>query len=153
MRARRRGFTLLDQMIVVVVFAIIAVVVLPELSEANERAHVTTVKADLQVLQQLIELYRAQHGGKSPHLNYKGVSRTGGFVNRLTQRTRADGKVTANGEYGPYLEEWPVNPFADEGRGGMIKFGTIEPPMNGNKGWYYNTDTCQLFINSKLSYD
>jgi hypothetical protein len=67
----------------------------------------------------------------------------------MTGRTAADGKLDSTGSCGPYMKEWPKNPFCAEDIAGDIEFGTATlPPRNGNTGWYYNTNTCMISPNS-----
>jgi hypothetical protein len=67
----------------------------------------------------------------------------------MTGRTAADGKLDPGGSCGPYMKEWPRNPFCAQDIGGDIEFGTATlPPRNGNTGWYYNTNTCIISPNS-----
>ena len=56
----RRGFTLIEILIVVVILGILAAVVVPQFTNASEDANDAAVRSQLQTLRGQIELYRAQ---------------------------------------------------------------------------------------------
>ena len=58
----RRGFTLIEILIVVVILGILAAVVVPQFTNASEDANDAAVRSQLQPLRGQIELYRAQVG-------------------------------------------------------------------------------------------
>ncbi len=58
----RRGFTLIEILIVVVILGILAAVVVPQFTNASEDANDAAVRSQLQTLRGQIELYRAQVG-------------------------------------------------------------------------------------------
>jgi len=145
------GYTIVEVLIVVVILAILAMVVAPHISSATKQTRDSAASTDVQTLQKLIELYKLQHDGRGPHLDDKGKQQTSQFVSRMTKRTDRDGKIDKDGECGPYLDEWPANPFVKPSKARTIEFGTDPtPPMDGKAGWYYNTDTCQIFLNSPM---
>ena len=59
----RRGFTLIEILIVVVILGILAAVVVPQFSNAADDANDAAVRSQLQTLRGQIELYRAQNSG------------------------------------------------------------------------------------------
>lgn len=151
MQRKCQGFTLVEVMIVVVVMSILAMIVLPRYSSASDEARESGLCTDLHALTSQIHLYRVEHGGRGPHINASGVAEvsSANFIQRLTSKTDATGKVTAEGKYGPYLLEWPTNPFSGDGVSRTIKFGVADPaPRDGTTGWYYNTETCAISPNS-----
>ncbi len=56
----RRGFTLIEILIVVVILGILAAVVVPQFTNAADDANDAAVRTQLQTLRGQIELYRAQ---------------------------------------------------------------------------------------------
>ena len=58
----RRGFTLIEILIVVVILGILAAVVVPQFTNASDDANDAAVRSQLQTLRGQIELYRAQVG-------------------------------------------------------------------------------------------
>lgn len=57
----RRGFTLIEILIVVVILGILAAVVVPQFTNAADDANDAAVRTQLQTLRGQIELYRAQN--------------------------------------------------------------------------------------------
>ena len=120
----RLGFTLIEILIVIIVLGILAMIIIPQITVSTEDAKVSTLKSNLSMLRNAIELYYHQHENKYPGAK----SITGGtpadaaaaataFLQQLTQYTESDGTVsaskTADAKYGPYLKssELPENPF------------------------------------------
>jgi general secretion pathway protein G len=143
------GFTLIELMIVMTVLAILAVIVVPQIMSASGEARESALRTDLTMLRRQIDIYRLQHGQRGPHLDENGQLDTAGFIARLAGRTDSDGKLNANGVCGPYVTEWPTNPFGSEAVAGDVAFAKPSPPLrNGKTGWYYSTITCIISPNS-----
>lgn len=58
----RRGFTLLELLIVVLVIGVLAAVAIPKFSGTRDKAYVTSMKSDLRNLITVQEAYMADHG-------------------------------------------------------------------------------------------
>ena len=63
----RRAFTLIELLIVVAIIAILAAIALPNFLEAQTRAKVARVHADLRTIIGAIEAYRVDHNRYPPH--------------------------------------------------------------------------------------
>jgi len=149
---RRKGFTLVEILIVVIILGILAAIVIPQFTEASNDARESALVSDLQTVRSQIELYKVQHLEKLPHLNENGQADTANFKNRLTGRTDQDGKINANGAFGPYLQKFPTNPFATTNADG-VNFGTADPaPGDGTSGWYFNTNTGKFSANDSTKH-
>lgn len=151
MAERPKAFTLIEILIVVTILAIIAMVALPRFLAASQDARDSALASDVQMLRRQVELYKAQHAERNPLLDEKGNLDTANLAVRLTGRTDPDGKLNANGQCGPYVLEWPANPFSAAGVATKIQFGARPvPPRDGAAGWYICTSTCLISPNSKL---
>jgi len=108
----RKGFTLVEILIVVVILGILAAIVIPQFSNASTEARQASLVSDLQSARAAIELYKIQHKDDMPG------SGSASFTDCLTDCTDIDGTASAGdpgdwGVYGPYLERIPTNPFND----------------------------------------
>jgi len=152
---RRVAYTLVEVLIVVTLLSIVAMAVIPEFVSASEDAREAAVLTDLGVCRRQIQLYTLHHGGRAPHVDEFGSKDTANFIARLTERTDPDGKLNATGVCGPYILEWPVNPYCDsEAVGKQIKFAKPAlPALDGASGWYYSTETALLHSNCGVNPD
>lgn len=145
---RNFGFTLVELMIIVVILAILAMMVVPKMLTAKEQARESQLMTDLAAARRQIEYYRLQHD-YPPHQDQTGRDRTNQLIRRMTERTYPSGALNVAGTCGPYLPEWPSNPFVLEARRQTIRFGTDPtPPRDARSGWYYCTTNCLLSANS-----
>lgn len=104
--AARRGFSLIELVIVVVIIGIIGAIAVPRMSSSADNAAKNAVIADEAVLQRAIDMYATEHGGELPH---SGAGTMKVFYQRLYMKTDALGNVTDSGIYGPYINGIPVN--------------------------------------------
>jgi len=103
MMKAKKGFTLVEILIVVVILGILAAIVIPQFTEASTEAKTSSLCSDLQTVRSQIELYKIQHNDALPG------SGTASFVQAMTGQTDIAGAVGT--DYGPYLQQMPKNPF------------------------------------------
>ncbi len=101
--ASRKGFTLIEILIVVIILGILAAIVIPQFTNASEDARKSSVASQLQTLRSAVELYKLQHGDSYPTT---GGSVTGAWDWNLLLNTSLsyDSKTV-----GPYLQQTPTN--------------------------------------------
>ena len=127
----RKGFTLVEILIVVIILGILAAIVIPQFTEASNDARLSALSSDLQSVRSQIELYKIHHLDTLP---------TADIVNELTNRTNLTGTVmpadgaAADYPFGPYLQQFPTNPFVNSASVGDA----------ATDGWTYDTDTGAL---------
>ncbi len=86
----RKGFTLVEILIVVVILGILAAIVIPQFSNASSDSKLATLKTNLQTVRCQLELYKIEHDDIYPVL-----------------ASFEDAMVTT----GKYLQKVPTNPF------------------------------------------
>src|SRR5678815_1114114 len=112
---RRAGFTLIEILIVVVILGILAMIVIPQFSNASFQARENTLKDDMRFLRLQVQVFAAQHRDISPGYpsgNVGAVPTANDFEMQMT-RFSSEACVTSTTssalyKYGPYLSRIPV---------------------------------------------
>jgi len=103
-RAQKRGFTLVEILIVVIILGILAAIVIPQFTNASQDARESSLLSQLQTLRSQIELYKLQHKDALPDLVTNW--------NPLTTKTDSSGAPSAAPKsFGPYMQSAPTNPL------------------------------------------
>jgi len=113
-RSARRGFTLIEILIVVIILGILAAIVIPQFSSASSDAKKASLRSTCQTLRSQIALYKLQHGDTLPDL-----AGAGGWA-ALTSTSVYQGTTV-----GPYMQSTPVNSLTN---GSVVKNG-VNPPV------------------------
>jgi general secretion pathway protein G len=138
--ARRRAFTLVEVMMVIVALAIIAGVVVPQVTTVIDDAKNSAMLRDLRETAMAIERYRMEHGGSPPDVIQNET------LVQLIEKTDVDGNVGAGPEYiyGPYMEKLPPNALNNVSR--VFRVNTAPPPnLSSRVGWVYHEDSGQIW--------
>jgi general secretion pathway protein G len=108
----KRGFTLVEILIVVVILGILAAIVIPQFSNASEEASYNRVRADLQTVRSQIQFYKIQHLGTLPDAANFEAHMTG-YTLATTGPSDDNSAIlaTTTGALGPYLQQMPTNPL------------------------------------------
>lgn len=150
MKKTRKGFTLVEILIVVVILGILAAIVIPQFSQASTDSKVSSLQSNLQTIRSQIALYKIQHNDVTPDLAT--------FTDQMIMFTDIAGatnatKDVANGFiYGPYLQVGvPSNPFV----GGNPASIVAADAGAGSADWIYASDgsTWSFTANSDTSPD
>jgi prepilin-type N-terminal cleavage/methylation domain-containing protein len=145
---RSRGFTLVEVLIVVVIMAVLAAVVIPQLSSSTDDALRSTGEFNASTMRSIIQTYKAQHLGANPQHDSATKSLPG-----LVNKTRVDGQEDPNGAYGPYLVEFPENPYTKKKDVNQTTKTTLTAGDVTGGGWLYNVTTGQIFLDSNPGFD
>lgn len=106
-RSSKKGFTLVEILIVVIILGILAAIVIPQFTNASEDARKSSLTSQLQTIRSQVELYKLQHRDKYP--TGTGAASGAWDWDRLVGHTDEFGVVIETGKLGPYLQSTPVN--------------------------------------------
>jgi prepilin-type N-terminal cleavage/methylation domain-containing protein len=146
---RNRAFSLIELVIVVVIIGIIAAIAIPRMSRGATGAAENSLKADLAVLRNAIELFQTENGGNYPATAAGVVQALTGFSdgNGGTMAFAAVRPVTHS--YGPYLKEVPKLPM-----GTNKDLNAIGLAAAAGIAWVYDTTTHDFKANTgNATYD
>ena len=126
-RQAKRGFTLVEILIVVIILGILAAIVIPQFTNASQDARKSSLVSQLQTLRSQIELYKLQHGDTLPTL--------------ATDWTPLTTVTTYNGtNFGPYMQAIPKNPLNNLST--VANTASLTTPAAGTGvGFMYNYTT------------
>ena len=130
MNRTKRGFTLVEILIVVIILGILAAIVIPQFTNASSSAKVSSVQSTLQSIRSQIELYKIQHNDTPPNL----TSATGWAYLTGPTDTTGNTSTTVGGVFvnGPYLQQVPSNQLNGN--------TTITNVVAAGAGWYYTVN-------------
>ncbi len=137
-RTMKKGFTLVEILIVVVILGILAAIVIPQFTSASETAKGSSLVSQLQTIRSQLELYQVQHNGDYPSL--------GTNWDQMTTTTDVSGAAATTGiTYGPYLQKPPVNPFSNTSTVTQSTDANGNVPAAGaDVGWVYNNQSGRI---------
>ncbi len=130
---RRRGFSLIELVIVVVIIGIIGAIAIPRMSSSAENAARNAVIGDQVVFQKALDLYEVEHEGVMVHV---GAANQKTIYFRLIKRSDLDGTVNESaGIYGPYINDIPANKI-----NGLVSVRIDGVAAGANiNGWRYDS--------------
>lgn len=135
----RKGFSLIELVIVVVILGIIGAVAIPRMSRGAEGASESALVSNLATLRGAIELYAAEHGGTYPTI--------ADFEDQMLLYSDSTGDTSATKTgayiYGPYLRAIPALPVGTrQGENGIAAADAA------GIGWLYNATTGVITANT-----
>ena len=83
-RSARRGFTLIEILLVVVILGILAAIVVPHFTNAADDASISSARTQLQSMRSQIELYYSQNGSYPADATWSSDLNSGGYIRSST---------------------------------------------------------------------
>ncbi|HEX4795431.1 MAG TPA: prepilin-type N-terminal cleavage/methylation domain-containing protein [Humisphaera sp.] len=138
----RRGFTLIEILIVVIILGILAAIVIPQFSSASNDARKSSLASTAQTMRSQIALYRLQHNDVLPGAGASGFA-SASFWTQMTTKTDATGAAysgtSTSGPFGPYMQTTPVNPLAAaQSWQSTVTDGTAATTLSTATGFVYD---------------
>lgn len=139
----QNAFTLVEILIVVIILALIAAIVIPQVSSASVEAKENMLRENLRALRIQIACYMVQHRDAPPGYpqgDTTQVPTADMFIAQMTRYTDEYGNVsdawTSQFCYGPYLREIPGNPISQTDD--ILLIGVDEDlPVGNQSAWLY----------------
>ncbi len=128
--SRKRGFTMIELLIVISIIAILAAAIIPNFIGFDTEARVAATKSNLDTLRTRITLYRAKEGIYPNSLG------------DLLNRTYLDAGVQK-----AYLQKIPPELVSSKKGSSEERAQKSDDPLTGEGGWVYRTDTAEVVIN------
>jgi len=151
----RKGFTLVELILVVSILGILAALVLPSFQGNVVQAKESASKSNLATIRTQLELYKLQHNGYPPgYVNGAGAP-IATVPLQLIGTTTAAGQASPNTVpttpflYGPYLKKIPENPFNKLNTIIYVEEATaFSTAADGtSSGWLYKKETGEIALN------
>jgi len=137
----RRGFTLVEILIVVIILGILAAIVIPQFTNASQDARKNSLTSQLQTIRSQVELFKMQHLDKNPNgLNTAGTIPSATAWAEMLVKTNNDQTTTGAPQFGPYLQGAPVNPLNGSSIVKVVSADVTLGQASGctTEGWIYN---------------
>jgi general secretion pathway protein G len=138
----RKGFTLVEILIVVIILGILAAIVIPQFTSASSDARQSSLTSQLQTLRSQVELYKLQHGDAYPTSD--------GTAAGTWDWTKLTGTTTyAGNNVGPYLQQIPVNPQNQSNAVGSVATDPAVGTASAGNGFVFSQATGKIYATDK----
>jgi len=169
------GFTLVELLVVVIILAVLAAMVIPQLRSSSQDAKLSALDTDLSAMRSSIELYYHQHNSIYPGVvnDHEGSNHTStydAFVKQLTFCSDVSGNTDTTCDntfrFGPYLKKGvPRNPLPNaatttDAQASTVTIDAVTVTLGNENsaadgtaaGWYFVRTTGEFYANN-TTYD
>jgi general secretion pathway protein G len=115
LRNIKKGFTLVELLIVIIIIAVLAAIAIPKFSSSSQRSKESSLRANLKLVRNAIDLFRADTGAFPASMAGLTTATTSGLSAAAATCT-----IAATDWRGPYLQAVPVDPVS----GSALTYGT-----------------------------
>lgn len=126
----RRGFTLIELVVVIMILGILAAVAAPKFFNTSSTATENGVRQTLSIVRDAIQMYAAQNNGNKPPCTGTGAD----FKAALAQYVRG---------------AFPVSPVGARNDEVVPATGTVEGDASPTSGWKFFTDSGDFIANTQ----
>jgi prepilin-type N-terminal cleavage/methylation domain-containing protein len=151
----KRGFTLVELMIVVSILGILAAIAFPNFQDYQQQARQAAAEAVLSTMRSQIEMYKLEHNGKAPGYINTMQATTTMLQYQFVGTSALTGMATVSsipaGIYvcGPYMNRMPVNPFNSLSTFKYVPSATaFSAAADNTTGWLYKKETAEIHLNT-----
>jgi len=141
-RSNRKGFTLVEILIVVIILGILAAIVIPQFTSASSDARQSSLTSQLQTIRSQVELYKLQHGDAYPTSD--GTAAGTWDWSKLTGTSTYASKTV-----GPYLQQVPTNPQNGKTAVASVATDPAVGTASANNGFVFSQATGKVFATDK----
>jgi prepilin-type N-terminal cleavage/methylation domain-containing protein len=173
LKLAKRGFTLVELLIVVIILAILAAIVIPQFTSATTDAQESALDANLAALRSAIALFQVQHNNIYPgSVATSGGTCAGGtagaalintnqaFMDHMLMASDAAGHTCslsdpAINRFGPYIRKGipnePINNLGSLAANITVTATGAPIVATAAGGWAYDTKSGQIVMNSSAN--
>lgn len=145
-RTIRRGFTLVELLIVIIIIAVLAAVAIPKFASSSQRSKEGSLKSNLKIVRNAVEMFRADTGLTPATLDdLTKPTGTGAPTQGYNNATTPALTAFPTGSFrGPYLQAVPADPVTGGTLGYSVAaatMGKVTPAATGtdSAGENFNT--------------
>lgn len=140
----RRGFTLVELLIVIIIIAVLAAVAIPKFANSSTRSKEAALRAELRLLRNAVELFKNDTGCYPTSLSHMTVEAGSASVPATGKDSAGNDKAIVAADFrGPYVSTISKDPISGNAFTYSTTAGTVgkitAPTGTASDGTNYNT--------------